>query len=76
MAIKTFKEVIANNGYRINSKDREIFEQGNLQSFFGISDNDAIEFVVYDANDNQLPLRNGARVRYITLSTENIEIIF
>lgn len=72
MAIKTFKEVIANNGYRINSKDREIFEQGNLQSFFGISDNDAIEFVVYDANDNQLPLRNGARVRYITLSTENI----
>lgn len=72
MAIKTFKEVIANNGYRINSKDREIFEQGNLQSFFGISDNDAIEFVVYDANDNQLPLANGKYVRYITLSTENI----
>jgi hypothetical protein len=71
MAIKTFKEIIDNNGYRINSKDREIFEQGNLQSFFGISDNDAIEFVVYDANDNQLPLRSGL-VRYITLTTENI----
>jgi hypothetical protein len=71
MAIRTFKEIIDNNGYRINSKDREIFEQGNLQSFFGISDNDAIEFVVYDANDNQLPLRNGV-VRYITLTTENI----
>lgn len=72
MAIKTFKEIIDNNGYRINSKDREIFEQGNLQSFFGISDNDAIEFVVYDANDNQLPLRGGNIVRYITLTTENI----
>jgi len=71
MAIKAFKEIIDNNGYRISTKDREIFEQGNLQSFFGISDNDAIEFVVYDANDNQLPLRNGV-VRYITLTTENI----
>ena len=29
MAIKTFKEIIDNKGYRIEAKDREIFEQGN-----------------------------------------------
>ena len=55
MAIKTFKEIIDNKGYRISTKDREIFEEGNLQSFFGFSDSDMIEFIVYDANENQLP---------------------
>jgi hypothetical protein len=73
MAIKTFKEIIDNKGYRIESKDREIFEQGNLQSFFGLGDQDAIEFIMYDTNDNQLPQKGGDLVRYVTLSTQNIK---
>ena len=73
MALQTFKEVIQNKGYRINSNDRAIFEEGNLQSFFGLSNSDLIEFVVYDANDNQLPQSNYGRARYIKLSTENIK---
>ena len=73
MAIKTFKEIIDNKGYRIESKDREIFEQGNLQSFFGLGDQDAIEFIMYDTNDNQLPQKGGELVRYVTLSTQNIK---
>ena len=77
MAIKTFKEIIENKGYRISSKDREIFEQGTLQSFFGFSDSDMIEFIVYDANDNQLPQGEfGELVRYIPLSSENIKDYF
>jgi hypothetical protein len=73
MALQTFKDVIQNKGYRINSNDRAIFEEGNLQSFFGLSDSDLIEFVVYDARDNQLPQGNYGKVRYIKLSTENIK---
>lgn len=77
MAIRTFKEIIDNKGYRISSKDREIFEQGTLQSFFGFSDSDMIEFIIYDANDNQLPQgENGKLVRYIPLSSENIKDYF
>ena len=73
MAIKSFKEIVDNKGYRISSKDRAIFEQGNVQSFFGFTDNDFIEFIVYDANDNQLPQgEDGKLVRYITLNTQNI----
>jgi len=73
MAIKSFKEIVNNKGYRISSKDRAIFEQGNVQSFFGFTDNDFIEFIVYDANDNQLPQgESGKLVRYITLNTQNI----
>ncbi len=58
MAIKTFKDIIDYKGYRINSKDRKIFEEGNLQTFFGFGESDAIEFIVYDINDNQLPQIN------------------
>ena len=77
MAIRTFKEVINSKGYRISSKDREIFEQGTLQSFFGFSDSDMIEFIVYDVNDNQLPQGEfGELVRYIPLSSENIKDYF
>src|SRR5210317_474248 len=77
MAIRTFKEIIDNKGYRISTKDREIFEEGTLQSFFGFSDSDMIEFVLYDANDNQLPQGNeGKLVRYIPLSSENIKDYF
>jgi hypothetical protein len=72
MAIQNIKEVINNKGYLIDSKDRQIFENGDLRSFFGLSTNDAIEFIIYDANDNQLPQADGKLVRYIPLSTENI----
>lgn len=77
MAIKTFKEIIDNKGYRISTKDREIFEEGTLQSFFGFSDSDMIEFIVYDANDNQLPQGDdGKLVRYIPLNSQNIKDYF
>lgn len=73
MAIKTIKEIINSRGYVINPKDRAIFETGDLRSFFGLSGTDAIEFIVYDANDNQLPQGNdGSLVRYIPLTSENI----
>jgi hypothetical protein len=72
MAIKTFKEILVNKGYRIDSNDRQIFENGTIESFFGISANDAIEFIIYDANDNQLPQRNFGNVRYVPLTAENI----
>ena len=72
MAIKTFKEIIANKGYRIDSNDRRIFETGTIESFFGLSPNDAIEFIIYDSNDNQLPQQNFSNVRYIPLTAENI----
>ena len=77
MAIKTFKEIIDNKGYRISTKDREIFEEGNLQSFFGFSDSDMIEFIIYDANENQLPQGNeGKLVRYVPLNSQNIKDYF
>jgi hypothetical protein len=76
MAIKTFKEILDNKGYRINSNDRKIFEQGNFQSFFGLSNSDAIEFVVYDVNDNQLPQKDGKLVRYVQLTNQNIADYF
>jgi hypothetical protein len=72
MAIQTIKEIINNKGYLIDSKDRQIFENGDLRSFFGLSTNDAIEFIIYDVNNNQLPQSDGKLVRYIPLSTENI----
>jgi len=74
MAIKTFKDIINNKGYRVSSDDRKIFEEGNLQSFFGLGDSDAIEFIVYDSNDNQLPQKavNGKTVRYVPLTSSNI----
>jgi hypothetical protein len=77
MAIRTFKEILDNKAYRISSKDRAIFEQGTLQSFFGFSDSDMIEFIIYDVNDNQLPQGEfGELVRYIPLSSENIKDYF
>lgn len=77
MAIRTFKEIIDNKGYRISSKDRQIFEEGTLQSFFGFSDSDMIEFIIYDVNDNQLPQGEfGELVRYIPLNSENIKDYF
>lgn len=73
MALKTIKELIDSRGYVINSKDRAIFETGDLRSFFGISPSDAIEFIVYDSTDNQLPQgESGELARYISLTNENI----
>ena len=76
MAIKSFKDIIDNKGYLINSNDRKIFEQADYQSFFGLDSNDAIEFIIYDYNDNQLPQKDGTLVRYISLTTENIRDYF
>lgn len=77
MAIQNIKEIINNRGYVINPNDRKIFEDGDLQSFFGFSENDAIEFIVYDVNNNQLPQGSTAEfVRYIQLTTENINDYF
>jgi len=76
MALQSIKSIIENKGYLIEQKDRAIFETGDLSSFFGFSQNDAIEFIVYDTNDNQLPQINGELVRYIPLSTENINDYF
>jgi hypothetical protein len=72
MAIKTFKEILQNKGYRIESNDRQIFENGTVQSFFGLSNSDCIEFIVYDSNDNQLPQSGYGMVRYIPMTSENI----
>lgn len=76
MALKNFKDIINNKAYFINSKDRDIFEKGDLQSFFGLSNKDAIEFIVYDANNNQLPQKDWGLVRYIPMTTENISDYF
>lgn len=77
MAIRTFKEIIDNKAYRISSKDRAIFEQGTLQSFFGFSDHDMVEFILYDVNDNQLPQGDAqVMVRYLTLNSDNIRDYF
>jgi hypothetical protein len=76
MAIKTFKEILDNKGYRIDSNDRKIFENGDIQSFFGLGQNDSIEVIIYDINDNQLPQKDGNLVRYIPLTTDNIKDYF
>jgi hypothetical protein len=76
MAIKTFKEILDNKGYRVDSNDRKIFENGDIQSFFGLGQNDSIEFIIYDINDNQLPQKDGNLVRYIPLTTDNIKDYF
>jgi hypothetical protein len=72
MAIKTFKEILQNKGYRIETNDRQIFENGTVQSFFGLSDSDCIEFIIYDSNDNQLPQSSYGLVRYIPMTSQNI----
>ena len=76
MAIKTFKEIIDSKGYRINTDDRALFELGDIQSFFGFSKTDCIEFMLYDANDNLLPQQKYGKVRYIPLTTSNINNYF
>ena len=74
--LKNFKEIIENKAYRVNPNDRKLFEQGDMQSFFGLSEDDFIEFIMYDAFENQVPQRGFGLVRYIPLTTSNINDYF
>ena len=77
MAIKGFKEIVEKKGYKVDPKDRAIFEREVGKSYFGMGISDMIEFIVYDSNDNQLPQGDtGKLVRYIPLDTENIRKYF
>ena len=77
MAIRGFKEIIDKKGFRVNAKDRAIFEREIGKSYFGLGISDMIEFIVYDSNDNQLPQGDsGQLVRYIPLDLENIRKYF
>lgn len=76
MAIKSIKEIIQNKAYMITAEDRKIFEQDDMPSFFGFSKNDVIEFLLYDVSDNLLPQKGGVYVRYIPITTENINDYF
>ena len=78
MAIKTFKDIEQKKGYRVEKKDREIFEREVRRGIFGIDVGDIIEFVLYDSSDNPLPQEsaNGKTVRYIYYTDENIKKYF
>lgn len=78
MAIKTFKDIVGNQGYRVDKKDREIFEREVRRGLFGIDQSDIIEFVLYDSSDNALPQEasNGKKVRYISITDNNIKKYF
>jgi hypothetical protein len=85
MAIKGFKDIIDKKGYRVSKKDRSIIERELQKSLFGVGngvwfrhgETDAIEFVLYDSNDNKLPQgEDGRLVRYIYLDDANIREYF
>jgi hypothetical protein len=78
MAIKTFKDIEQKKGYRVEKKDREIFEREVRRGIFGIDVGDIIEFVLYDSADNPLPQEaaNGKTVRYISYTDINIQKYF
>lgn len=77
MAIKSFKDIVDNKGYKVVKKDREVFEEGLQKSFFGLGIADEIEFILYDSNDNKLPQgESGKKVRYIKLDSANITDYF
>ena len=78
MAIKDFKNIEQKKGYRVEKKDRDIFEREVRRGLFGIDVGDIIEFILYDANDNPLPqeFTNGKLVRYISYTDENIKKYF
>jgi hypothetical protein len=63
MAIRTFKEIIDNKGYRIDSNDRQIFENDSIESFFGLSANDVIEF--HKEQERRIELNKVKSVYYI-----------
>ena len=77
MAIEGFKDIINDNGYKVDEKDRVVFEEGLQKSYFGQGIAYVIEFVLYDSNDNILPLGDsGEFVRYIYLDSANITDYF
>jgi hypothetical protein len=78
MALQSIKSVINNEGVFLTQKDREIFQlkKENLKSFFGLSNSDAIEFILYDVNDNQLPQKTFGSVRYVPLNSQTISDYF
>jgi len=77
MAIKGFKEIVDKKGYKVNSKDRTIFEREIGKAYFGMGVSDMIEFILYDLSDNQLPQgEEESLVRYIPLDNENIRKYF
>jgi hypothetical protein len=79
MVLQSFKQIVENKAYQIEENDRKIFEQGDFQSFFGLNPtNDFIEFIIYDANNNELPQDSaqGAYVRYLPLNNQTINNYF
>ena len=78
MAIKTFKNIEEKKGYRVEKKDREIFEREVRRGIFGIDVGDIIEFIMYDSADNALPQKsaNDKTVRYISYTDTNIQKYF
>jgi len=77
MAIKGFKEIVDKKGYKVNSKDRTIFEREIGKAYFGMGVSDMVEFILYDLSDNQLPQgEEESLVRYIPLDNENIRKYF
>lgn len=77
MAIKGFKEIVDKKGYKVNAKDRAIFEREVGKSYFGLGISDTIEFVLYDSSNNQLPQGDtGKLVKYIPLDVDNIRKYF
>jgi hypothetical protein len=77
MAIEGFKDIINDNGYKVDEKDRVVFEEGLQKSYFGQGIADVIEFVLYDSNDNKLPQGDsGDFVRYVYLDSANITDYF
>jgi hypothetical protein len=77
MAINQFKEIVDKKGYKVDSKDRAIFEKEVGKSYFGMGDADTIEFILYDSNDNLLPQgESGELARYIFLNDVNISKYF
>lgn len=76
--MKDFKNIEEKKGYRVEKKDREIFEREVRRGIFGLDVGDLIEFIVYDSNDNALPQEssNGKPVRYISYTDTNIKKYF
>ena len=76
--MKDFKNIEEKKGYRVDKKDREIFEREVRRGIFGLDVGDLIEFIVYDSNDNALPQEssNGKPVRYISYTDVNIKKYF
>ena len=77
MAIKGFKDIVQRRGYKVESEDRKIFEKEIGKSYFGLGNADMIEFILFDASENQLPQgEDGNLVRYISLDEKNISEYF